>query len=72
MGGQYQANGHARVVSNIIDYGMDIQTAIDFPRSFENGYLKLEDGYSDKVASELENKGHKILRPNQPIGGFKQ
>ena len=46
---------------DIIDYGMDIQTAIDFPRSFpENGYLKLEDGYSDKVASELENKGHKI------------
>ncbi len=70
MGGQYQANGHARVVSNIIDYGMDIQTAIDFPRSFpENGCLKLEEGYSDKVASELENKGHKILRPDQPIGG---
>ncbi len=70
MGGQYQANGHARLVSNIIDYGMDIQTAIDFPRSFpENGSLKLEEGYSDTVASELENKGHKILRPNQPIGG---
>ena len=70
MGGQYQANGHARLVSNIIDYGMDIQTAIDFPRSFpENGFLKLEEGYSDTVASELENKGHKILRPNQPIGG---
>ncbi len=70
MGGQYQANGHARLVSNIIDYGMDIQTAIDFPRSFpENGCLKLEEGYSDKVASELENKGHKILRPDQPIGG---
>ena len=51
-------------------YGMDIQTAIDFPRSFpENGCLKLEEGYSDTVVSELENKGHKILRPNQPIGG---
>ncbi len=70
MGGQYQANGHARLVSNIIDYGMDVQTAIDFPRSFpENGFLKLEEGYSDTVASELENKGHKIFRPNQPIGG---
>ena len=70
MGGQYQANGHARLVSNVIDYGIDIQTAIDFPRSFpENGCLKLEEGYSDKVASELENKGHKILRPDQPIGG---
>ena len=36
--------------SNVIDYGMDIQTAIDFPRSFpENGYLKLEEGYSDTI-----------------------
>ena len=70
MGGQYQANGHARLISNIINYGMDVQSAIDFPRSFpENGYLKLEEGYSDIVAFELENKGHKILRPNQPIGG---
>ena len=70
MGGQYQANGHARLVSNVIDFGMDIQTAIDFPRSFpENGYLKLEEGYTDKIAKDLEKMGHKILRPDQPIGG---
>ena len=70
MGGQYQANGHARLVSNVIDYGMDIQTAIDFPRSFpENGYLKLEEGYTDKIAKDLEKMGHKILRPDQPVGG---
>ena len=70
MGGQYQANGHARLVSNIIDYGMDIQTAIDFPRSFpENGYLKLEEGYPEKIAKDLEKMGHKILRPDQPVGG---
>ena len=70
MGGQYQANGHARLISNVIDYGMDIQQAIDFPRSFpENGYLKLEQGYSEKVATDLENKGHKIERTFNPIGG---
>ena len=52
------------------DYEMEIQTAIDFPRSFpEGGYLKLEEGYSDSVAKDLERKGHKILRPYQPIGG---
>ena len=70
MGGQYQANGHARLVSNVIDYEMDIQKAIDFPRSFpENGYLKLEEGYPEKIAKDLEKMGHKILRPDQPIGG---
>ncbi|MDG2355281.1 MAG: gamma-glutamyltransferase, partial [Paracoccaceae bacterium] len=70
MGGQYQANGHARLISNIIDYGMDIQSAIDFPRSFpEAGHLKLENGYSNSIAVELEKKGHEILRPSQPIGG---
>ena len=68
--GQYQANGHARLISNLIDYGMDIQTAIDFPRSFpEAGQLKLEQGYPASVAKELEKKGHKILRPAQPLGG---
>ena len=49
---------------------MDIQEAIDFPRSFPTeGLLSLEDGYSDITAKDLYNKGHKILRPDQPIGG---
>ena len=70
MGGQYQANGHVRLISNLVDYGMNIQQAIDFPRSFpEAGRLKLEEGYSTSVAEELEKKGHKILRPSQPLGG---
>lgn len=70
MGGQYQANGHARLISNIVDYGMDIQEAIDFPRSFpENGRLKIELGYSDKILEELSNLGHLVSRPDQPIGG---
>ena len=70
MGGQYQANGHARLISNIVDFGMDLQEAIDTPRSFpEMGYLKLEVGYSEVIARELELKGHKIIRPEQPIGG---
>ena len=70
MGGQYQANGHARLISNIKDYGMDIQEAIDFPRSFpEKNSLKLEYGYSDQVAKDLIQKGHEIVRPDQPIGG---
>ena len=60
MGGQYQANGHARLISNIVDFGMDLQEAIDTPRSFpEMGYLKLEVGYSEVIARELELKAIK-------------
>ena len=34
MGGQYQAMGQAYVLSNWIDYGMDIQEALDAARFF--------------------------------------
>ena len=33
MGGQYQPVGHTRVVTNVLDYGMDVQEAIDHPRA---------------------------------------
>ena len=46
MGGQYQANGHARILSNIKDYGMEFQESLSFPRSFYfDGVLNLERGY---------------------------
>ncbi|MGP6086995.1 gamma-glutamyltransferase family protein [Antarctobacter jejuensis] len=70
MGGQYQPNGHARVLTNMIDYGMDPQAALDAPRSFaENGKLKLERGYREEVFAELAEKGHDIMVPEEPIGG---
>ena len=54
MGGQYQPTGHARVISNILDFGLSPQDAIDAPRSFfDNGTLKLERGYEQKVVQEL-------------------
>lgn len=70
MGGQYQPNGHARLLTNMIDYGMDAQSAIDAPRSFvENGKLRLERGYSAAVTAELAARGHDVEVPNSPIGG---
>src|SRR2546428_3597206 len=34
MGAHYQPMGHAQIVTNIIDYAMDVQAAIDAPRAF--------------------------------------
>lgn len=70
MGGAYQPNGHARFVSNMTDFGMDPQSAIDAPRAFsDEGTLKIESGYSNAVRQALADMGHRIMVPNGPIGG---
>jgi gamma-glutamyltranspeptidase/glutathione hydrolase len=70
MGGAYQPHGHARFVSNMVDFGMDPQAAIDAPRCFSDaGIMKVEDGYSDQVRQELTDLGHKVEVPRIPIGG---
>ncbi len=72
MGGAYQANGHARFISNLVDYNLDLQTVIDAPRSFadlETGTLNVERGYSDKVRQELADMGHNVMVPGPAIGG---
>lgn len=72
MGGPYQATGHAHLLSNLVDFGMDIQAAIDSPRSFADpatGKLMLEAGFSDAVADSLSTMGHDIERPRVGLGG---
>ena len=59
--------------SQIVHYGLSSRSMKYSSASFssfpENGYLKLEEGYTDKIAKDLEKMGHKILRPDQPVGG---
>lgn len=70
MGGQYQATGHARILSNIYDFGMGIQTALDAPRSFfEKGSLRIERGYNERTVQKLSSLGHTIDQNIGPIGG---
>ncbi|MCA8882922.1 MAG: gamma-glutamyltransferase family protein [Rhodobacteraceae bacterium] len=70
MGGAYQPTGHARLVSNLRDFGMDIQSAIDAPRAFSDaGAMKVERGYSDAVRADLAERGHRVTIPEVPIGG---
>ncbi|MGZ2255884.1 gamma-glutamyltransferase family protein [Roseobacter sp. A03A-229] len=70
MGGAYQPTGHARFASNIEDFGLDPQAAIDMPRAFsDRGTMKVERGYSDQVRQELSDMGHDVSIPDTPIGG---
>ena len=72
MGGPFQAAGHAHFLVNLVDFGMDLQAAIDNPRSFADpatGQLTLEAGVSQDVAARLEDMGHKIARTPMGIGG---
>ncbi len=70
MGGQYQSAGHARVVSNLLDHGMDLQAALDAPRLFPvPGALELEHGYGPEVAADLAGRGHRPHWRLEPLGG---
>lgn len=70
MGGAYQANGHARFLSNIADFGMDPQAAIDAPRAFAQAEtLTIERGYAPAVRQALADMGHKVEVPEEAIGG---
>ncbi|WP_424975853.1 gamma-glutamyltransferase family protein [Dinoroseobacter sp. S124A] len=71
MGGPYQPNGHARVLTNMVDYGLDPQAALDAPRSFYDPRygLQVERGYADNVHAELAEMGHTVVIPDAPIGG---
>jgi gamma-glutamyltranspeptidase/glutathione hydrolase len=70
MGGAYQSTGHARVITEMIDYGRDPQAALDTPRAFADGNdLQVERGYSDRVRAELADMGHAVSIPRNPIGG---
>lgn len=70
MGGQYQPAGHARLITNMVDFGLDIQAAIDAPRSFSGPKgMQVERGYSDAVRADLAAMGHEVSIPHDPLGG---
>ncbi len=70
MGGQYQAAGHAWLLSNLLEYGMDVQAAIDFPRLFpEDGKLGVEGTIPTDVVQKLHAMGHRPVPTDSPLGG---
>ena len=70
MGGQYQAAGQAYILSQIIDFGLNPQLALNCPRIFPNNdKLDIENDFDLDVINELKLKGHQINYPVPPIGG---
>lgn len=70
MGGQYQPVGQIRVLTNVLDYGMDPQAALDDPRGLHyDGLYSLEQGVPAAVVEGLRALGHRTHRSAEPYGG---
>ncbi len=70
MGGAYQPMGHVQIVNNMLDYGMDVQQAIDFPRFFfEDEKILVESGTPRAVIDGLIARGHTVVKAELPWGG---
>ncbi len=70
MGGHFQPVGHTHLLTNVIDYGMDVQEGLDLARGFcFCGQFLLEHGIDEAVAQGLADLGHNVVRSDWPHGG---
>ncbi|TKX69631.1 gamma-glutamyltransferase [Halorubrum sp. GN11GM_10-3_MGM] len=62
MGGYMQPQGHVQVISNLVDYDMPLQRALDEPRwrYRESGELALEPHFGGDAAEKLVRKDHDV------------
>jgi gamma-glutamyltranspeptidase / glutathione hydrolase len=63
-GGFMQPQGHVQLVVNLLDYGMDVQSAIDYPRFWweERKRVVVEEGLPESLYSSLRAMGHEVSR----------
>ncbi len=72
VGGDMQVQGQVQFLSNLIDFGMDPQSALDAPRwRLENNLLDtaLEPGLLTGIGDELAGRGHRITDSGGFFGG---
>ncbi|HEV7986762.1 MAG TPA: gamma-glutamyltransferase [Steroidobacteraceae bacterium] len=66
MGGWNQAQAHAQFVSNVVDFGLNIQAALDAPRfskdTFDGRDVNLEARIPAGIRRQLGDMGHDVLR----------
>ena len=70
MGAHYQPMGHVQIILNMLDYGMDVQQAIDCPRFFFEGeQTVVENGTPKATIDGLKARGHTVVMAESPWGG---
>ena len=70
MGAHYQPMGHVQIILNMLDYGMDVQQAIDAPRFFFEGEkTDVERGTPAATIEGLKARGHDVVMATSPWGG---
>ncbi|MCK5552742.1 MAG: gamma-glutamyltransferase, partial [Deltaproteobacteria bacterium] len=72
MGADMQPQGHVQVLINLVDFGMNIQDALEAPRirHLEGMEIILEDPLKSQVSNELERRGHRILEDDFQTNQF--
>lgn len=83
MGGAMQPQGHAQIVINMVDFGMNLQEAGDAARinhigssqptgslMNDGGVVHLESTFSDETRAALEKMGHTLGDSNGSFGGY--
>jgi gamma-glutamyltranspeptidase/glutathione hydrolase len=71
MGGDNQAQAHAQIVANVVDFGMHVQEAGDAARMRHGGgAIALESGVGAGVRQALEARGHVIRDGRGQMGGY--
>jgi gamma-glutamyltranspeptidase/glutathione hydrolase len=70
MGGHFQPMGHSLFLTNMLEYGLDIQEAIDLPRLFPlRGKVQIEHGIPLAICDGLARLGHELETVERPHGG---
>ena len=72
MGGFQQPQGHLQVISNMVDFNMNSQQALDALRFSvdieETGIVRVEEDIDPDVLSELTKRGHEI----EVVSGYRR
>ena len=64
MGGWNQSQAHAQFVANVVDFGMNVQMALEAARftklTFDGCDLQMETRVAEAVRQELARRGHDL------------